>query len=273
MRIYARARRRMIKYSIFAGIFCLFLLNLFFQPFVHLFPGEKVTAPQTHEAEQIFSRRELLFEDYWRLLVQTGLGKPAVDRLRENPVQGKKLLLEIQKQYLEKRETVCRSGTLFTKQDLAEEHVKRRRILVDLEDGDILITFCSHSFGWRHGHAGLVVDAKRGKCLEAVTPGSVSCIKNVAHWKRYGEFAVLRLEKAPASVRKKAARFALENLTGVPYSLTSGFGKGENAAQCAYLVWRAFAHVGYDLDADGRHPVTVKDLAGSRALSVVQILK
>lgn len=41
--------------------------------------------------------------------------------------------------------------------------------------------------------------------------------------------------------------------------------------QCAYLVWYAWNHFGYDLDSDGGHFVTSADLLHSDLLEVVQV--
>ncbi len=137
--------------------------------------------------------------------------------------------------------------------------------LPPLEDGDILLTDCAHSFGWRHGHAGLVVDAEHGVTVEAVTCHSPSALQSVQRWRHYPTFTVLRLKDASPETRQAAARYAMEHLVDVDYSLVSGF-FGEKApeelggGQCAYLVWYAYQSQGFDLDSDGGKLVTVKDL-------------
>ena len=65
--------------------------------------------------------------------------------------------------------------------------------------------------------------------------------------------------------------YAKETLYDIPYHLSAGF-IGEKAPdttkpyfgmQCAYLVWYAWNHFGYDLDSDGGRLVTSADLLHS----------
>ena len=68
-------------------------------------------------------------------------------------------------------------------------------------------------------------------------------------------------------------------MCGVPYHLSAGF-IGAKAPEtdapyfgvhCAYLVWYAWNHFGYDLDSDGGRLVTASDLLHSDLLEVVQL--
>jgi uncharacterized protein YycO len=148
--------------------------------------------------------------------------------------------------------------------------------LPPLEDGDILLTFSTHTLGWHHGHAGLVIDAEKEKVLEAAILGSDSQVLNIRHWRNYADVTVLRLKDTDMETRQKIADFADENLRHTPYKLTSGlFGEKapepseEIGVQCAYLIWYAYQHFGVDLDADGGRLVTVKDIEQSPKLKVV----
>lgn len=150
----------------------------------------------------------------------------------------------------------------------------RKNPMPALEDGDILVTQCTHSFGWRHGHAALVVDAQAGQTLEAVTLGVPSGLGTVQSWQTYPSFAVLRLKSGDEALGRNVARYAAEHLQDIPYRLTSGFFGEKSPApprgsQCAYLVWYAYAQFGYDLDGDGGRLVTVKDLLQSPLLETV----
>lgn len=162
----------------------------------------------------------------------------------------------------------CRALNLFVREDDLTDGASQT--LPQLQDGDILITFSTHSFGWRHGHAGLVVDAKQGQVLEAFLLGEPSSVRSVEHWKYYSTLTVLRLKDTDPEIAKEAVAYALESLNGIPYHLTSGlWGEPDPeklSAQCAYLVWCAYAHCGFDLDSDGGKLVTVADLAGSPLL-------
>ena len=168
----------------------------------------------------------------------------------------------------------CRPLSLITREEyLTGGHT---HTLPPLEDGDILLTFSTHSFGWRHGHAGLVVDAEAGLVLEAVVLGRPSQILQVDHWQYYSTLLVLRPRDREAA--QGAVEYALAHLTNLPYRLTSGlWGSRELAgelagAQCAYLVWLAYYTQGLDLDGDGGRLVTVGDLAQSPELEQVACL-
>ena len=148
---------------------------------------------------------------------------------------------------------------------------------VDLQPGDILLTLSTHTLGWRHGHAGLVVDADT--VLECMTLGNDSEMASVKHWSTYSDFAVLRVKDVTPEIQAQVVEYAMKHLCGVPYRLSAGF-IGEKASdtkeawfglQCAYLVWYAWKQFGYDLDSDGGRLVTAKDLLQSPQLEVVQI--
>ncbi len=158
---------------------------------------------------------------------------------------------------------------------LREERLAGGRLhdLPPLEDGDILVTPCAHTFGWRHGHAGIVVNAAEGLTVEAVSIGTRSAVSSVRHWRTYPTFTVLRLKDADPVTRRAAGLYAQNHLVDLPYRLTSGLREKEPAeaacCHCAYLVWYAYRQFGYDLDGDGGHLVTVADLASSPYLEAV----
>ena len=171
-------------------------------------------------------------------------------------------------------EILCRPLSLITREEyLAQEPYPP---LPPLQDGDILLTFSTHSFGWRHGHAGLVVDGQDGRVLEAVVLGRPSAVCSAEHWRAYSTLLVLRPASVPAELPGQVAQYALEHLDAIPYHLTSGLGREKApgletgiGAQCAYLVWYAYFQFGYDLDGDGGRLVTVRDLASSPLLQVI----
>lgn len=148
--------------------------------------------------------------------------------------------------------------------------------LTDLQAGDIILTLSTHSLGWRHGHAGLILDGDT--VLECTTWGQKSTIVNLKHWSTYSNYAVLRIKDVTEELQQDVVSFARENLCGVPYHLSAGF-IGEKAPeledahfglQCAYLVWYAWEHFGYDLDSDGGRLVTAYDILNSDLVEVVQ---
>lgn len=147
----------------------------------------------------------------------------------------------------------------------------------NLEEGDILVTFCSHTYGWRNGHTGMVVDAQKGLTLESVVMGEPSCIQSLEKWRKYPSFIVLRLQGEGRKERQAIAQHALEKMQGIPYGFWSDFlehfGLEELVADtdCSHLIWQVYKEFGYDLDSDDGIFVTPKDIAMSEHLEVVQM--
>ena len=144
----------------------------------------------------------------------------------------------------------------------------------DIQDGDILVTDSTYCFCFRHGHAALVVDAKRGITLEAFGLGTESEYSGLQEWRRYPHVLILRL-KAPEAVRKAVVTYAKEHLLGIPYMLSPGAIDDKDmdeeywGTQCAHLVWSAFEALGYDIDGDGGWLVTPADFVKSGLLQIV----
>lgn len=225
-------------------------------------------------------------EDYRLLYRQTGLAAPALDALAS---QGRREeLFLLQEEYFKEVRISCRPNTILSREEyLVDEdgNPAKGMSIPCVEDGDILITFCSHAFGWRNGHAAIVVDGENRLVLEAQVLGSPSVIVSLDRWERYPSFLVLRLKDADQEERARIAAYAKERLTGIPYHLTAGMGErllgagiracaaGEQApagTQCAHLVWYAYAHFGYDLDSNGGLVVTPANIAQSDQLIIVQ---
>lgn len=232
----------------------------------------------------ILGKPSLTEADYDTLFLQTGLSRPAVDHLLTYGEPGRRQILDTQEQFFAPVTVVCDElfGP-FTKEDHLVDRDGGRAwapSLANLEVGDIILTFSTHSMGWRHGHAGVVVDDEGwGVTLEAVLIGTDSARMEAWHWQSYSNYIVLRLKDRTPELQDALADYALNYLDGIPYHLTSGF-LGPKApdpsapyfgVQCSYLVWYAFQHFGYDLDADGGRLVSVADLYGSPLLEVVQL--
>lgn len=161
---------------------------------------------------------------------------------------------------------------------IREEYVadgRGRRVMPsafsNLEDGDILVTDSTYCFFYRHGHAALVVDADRGITLESYGIGTKSRLSGVSEWCRYPHVLVLR-PILPKEIRSAVARYAMEELIGLPYRLSTGMigDKDMNeeywGTQCAHLVWIAYKKFGYDIDGDRGWLVTPADFVQSSLL-------
>lgn len=220
-------------------------------------------------------------EDYNTLLRQTGLGAAAVETLLGQGQQGIRRVLQYQNDFFAPSTARCAPMLgWFTRRDVRtddEGGVIRGPAFADLRPGDIIVSLSTHSLGWRHGHAGLVLSET--EVAESTVLGVPSSVRAAEDWREFSNYAVLRVRDVPAGVASAAAQYAREHLVGVPYRLTAGwFGpKAGNAAdpdfgaQCAYLVWYAWQQQGVDLDSDGGSLVTPLDILLSPKLEIVQI--
>ena len=96
-------------------------------------------------------RKENLTEaDYVLIFRQTGLARPGVDQLYASGRQQE--LLGLQQRFFADAEVECSHSNLFTR---SERLTNFRSLVYDVDflptvqDGDILITFNGHVFGWR----------------------------------------------------------------------------------------------------------------------------
>lgn len=221
--------------------------------------------------------------DYETIYLQTGLSKSAVDDLRAQGPVGLAQLMSIQDSFWTISEPLCKQLFFrFTMEDRMVDETGKSvygPLLPVLQNGDVLVTYATHSLGWRHGHAGVVVDAAQGITLEAAVIGSDAQYMDVNHWREYSSFLVLRLKDITPEQQTEVAQYCIDSLHGAPYHISSGlFGAkapdSDSAlfgVQCSYLVWYAYQHFGYDVDGDGGGLVTVNDLASSPLFEIVQI--
>lgn len=290
------------------GRICRVVLPVSLAFFLFLYIWVARAIPQAHIYPQVERTdiRELLKvaegseADLQLLSAQTGLHPESIQKLlREGREQE---LLQIQQQYfapvhIESLHTtpLTISETVVNKQGDIDHGMP----LVDVEDGDILLTKNSRFLGWRNGHAALVVDAEKGWILEAIMPGTNTKISPISKWSTYPSFLVLRLkdkykksvEDGEIPLAKQVADYASEELMNVPYRLLAGvadrsllkkvgtveaagqdefFGPALKGTQCAHLVWYAYKQFGIDLDSDGGLVVTPFDIQNSDYLEIIQ---
>lgn len=227
---------------------------------------------------EIIEKPVLSEEDYHTLLMQTGLGKPSVDYLLEHG--DKSDFLQLQKNFFSEPTVFCDKNTPVSAEEMVTDG-RGNKIpgtkIIGLEDGDILITSCCHTFGWRNGHAALVVDAENHTALESVVMGTDSCLQDTSKWESFPAFMVFRLKGVSPEEREEIVENAVEKLNGIPYGLTVGlfsdkFSQEEvTATHCAHLVWQAYRMFGFDLDSNGGPIVTPQDLSKSPLLELKQV--
>ena len=163
----------------------------------------------------------------------------------------------------------------FTREDRLGDSISTP--FYDLQPGDIILTLSTHSAGWRHGHAGIIVD--EFTILECQQIGSKSSLENIYYWKNYTNYAVLRVKDITTEKQEEMIDYSLENLRGIKYNLFSGmFGdkapdiKNKNfGLYCTNLIWYAWNNFGIDLDSDGGRIVSAYDILHSDKLEIVQL--
>lgn len=233
------------------------------------------------ELGPVLSEKTLKSEDYDLLMRQTGLGKSAVNLLKAQGEEGVQQILHYQDLFFAQRYIQCEPMLgWFTREDVMTTESgepMRAPPIIAAEPGDIIVSLSTHSFGWKHGHAGLVVDAET--TLESRVLGQNSETSSIDSWRQFANYAVLRVKDASPEERQKVADYGMEVLHDVPYRLTAGVFHEKAASQesqffglqCAYLVWYAWQHFGVDLDSDEGRIVTPLDLCVSDRLEVVQM--
>ena len=228
--------------------------------------------------EKFENNMTLTESDYEEIFNQSGLGKPAVNRLLDDGRPDK--IEEYRDYYLKDKEFYCyRKGVFACHEHITD--VEGENIynpdFADLQNGDIIITLSIHSLGWRHGHATIITDAENGKGVQAVMIGEKSNTSLVGSWTKYPLVAVLRPKNVSENVRNQAGEYAEENLKGLYYSLFGGVFSGRNpdkplkTTQCAHLVWYAYMTCGVDIAPESGRIITPKDFLKSENLQIVQV--
>ena len=240
-------------------------------------------APQYEKRElrAVLSQRSFGAEEQALLLRQTGLGRGAVELLKAQGEPGIQKILQTQQAFFAPRRIRCAPMLgWFTREDIMTDEAGtplKAPPIVAAQPGDIIISLSTHSFGWKHGHAGLVIDGET--TLESRVLGQNSETGSLENWRRFSSYAVLRVKGSTPAQRQAVAQYGMEVLHDVPYRLTAGMFREKAATQespffglqCAYLVWYAWQHFGVDLDSDGGRIVTPRDLCLSDRLEVVQV--
>lgn len=170
-----------------------------------------------------------------------------------------------------KVECVHLLGFLTMEERLVEESYE----IKDPQPGDILITLSTHSLGWRHGHAALVID--ENTTLECVSLGTKSQLCPMTNWESYSNCALLRIKGITQKEQEDVVEYALTYLTDVDYRMYAGIfddrdelsDTPEYGLQCSFLVWYAWTYLSYDLDSDGGWLVTSHDLLHSEKVEVI----
>ena len=222
--------------------------------------------------DEVLEKDYLTDEDFNFIFKQTGVSplgiKELIDTYRQDDLIQLNTLFfskpDVKKQYI------------FFPFTSEERNIHQKTPLAPLKNGDILITFNTHTLDWRHGHAAIVTHAVSGEILEHKSIGNVSEITNIRFWQSYPAFLILR--HPDNEVAEKAASYAKNTLVGIDYNLFAGFTKKDKSdeitpsgSHCSHIVWQAYKAVGVDIDFDDGRIVTPFDVASSKKLRLVQI--
>lgn len=255
------------------------------EPLAHRQPKYKQI--NQSELKSILAKPFLKKEDYQKITAQTGFSAKLIQALKDAGREDE--IYTAQQLFFQPVKIRCKTGTILTREeyiiDESNNPIMGMKIPM-VEEGDILVTNCSHCLGWRNGHAGIVVDADKRLLLEAQVLGKPSCLTSLEHWQYYPSFLVLRLKDADKQTRQAIAEYAKTKLIDIDYHLTAFTNKTMpqtilsdtllkdekpiSGTQCAHLIWYAYYQAGYDLDSDGGYIVTPADLAESPLLEVIQ---
>ncbi|MDD6202060.1 MAG: hypothetical protein PUB13_03850 [Lachnospiraceae bacterium] len=260
----------------------IFLLSVFYaqKEFAH---RNGIYRPKHQKLDilPILEKESLSQDDYEILFSQTGLSKEPVDLLLSDQIHGKERLLSYQEAYFRPRYTKCTSifGPFVCTDVLTDASgaALPSPEIVLARPGDILVSFSTHSFGWRHGHAALVLDKNR--TIECRVIGTKSSLSTVSRWKGYSCYAVLRVKNVSPKRLKQAASFAENHLYNLPYRLLSSLFYPTSASydklgfgvNCSTLIWYAYESIGINLNSSSFKITTPHDLFTSPMVEVIQI--
>ncbi|HEX2925596.1 MAG TPA: hypothetical protein VHP38_04980 [Ruminiclostridium sp.] len=265
--IRKRGRLILIFFGIVICSYCIFILTSYFDT------GYSPEGPKL-DISNILKKAELSVGDYSLLYRQTGLSVSAIDDFRLSP-DGNAKILTIQNNYFQKHKVFREQLNPFTVQEsiMVNGSLSRFIQMAPVKNGDILLTKSCYTFFWRHGHCGIVIDAKKGITLESLTPGTISRTQDISKWQYFPTLKILRLKNADQKILDNIASYAAKNLSGIKYSICSPKRFDDikpKVENCSEMIWQAFYHYGYDLDGNKGLLVTPSDLAKSDLMEVVQ---
>lgn len=217
----------------------------------------------------VLAQETLSESDYELLYRQTGLTRLGIDRALARGTAGIARIKAIQDRFFTESTTVRDPFAPWT----CTDHADQPGVNIFLEEGDVIVTSSTHISCFRVGHAGIVVDGRRERILQAKNYGEPSSETGADYFTDRVNFMILR-PKAEQEVLEQAAAYAEENLKGIPYSAFAGIFTAKDSiqkTQCAHLVWYAYRQFGLDLDGNGGAIVLPFDLANSSQMELVQV--
>jgi uncharacterized protein YycO len=257
--------------SLFTLLINLYCVFIFFNMYNSIYVP---TAPKS-DISLLLSSKVINQNDYPLLFSQTGLARVAIDDLLSQK-NGVNKILSYQDSYYSKKNIFIEKLNPFTSQEnlmVSSTMNNIRPKLAPLKNGDILLTKSTHTLYWRHGHCGIVIDAKNGITLESLEPGTLSMQQNISKWQSYPTLKLMRLKGVNQEKLDEIAQYAVKELEGVDYSIFASKKHGGKlvTVNCSQIIYQAFIHFGYDIDSNKGIFVTPENIAKSKLLDIVQI--
>ena len=114
--------------------------------------------------------------DLKTIFLQTGIAEKTAEKMIKDGRFNE--ILEAQEDFFGFYDVECNPMIKwFTREERLKDESYR---LYDLQPGDILVTLSTHTWGWRHGHAGLVYD--EFSVIESIAIGVDSSKENIFYW-------------------------------------------------------------------------------------------
>ena len=265
-----------LKLRTFLIIFSVSFISIFFLHMGYLILTPRYT-PQVEALDltSILEKENLSQSDYTILFEQTGLSQPIIDELRTSP-DFKEKVIRFQTNYLKEVNVYTEYLPPLTLCEMvgdSKSNTNEKAFeLAPYHNGYLFFTKSTFTMNWRHGHIGIVTDEIRGITLEALNPGSPSMEQPISKWEYYPTFKMMRLKDASLEELNTISEYANTYLKGLPYNILADKAQDPlTDTHCSLLIWQAFKHFGYDLDATGGLIVSPKDIARSPLLEVLQI--
>ncbi len=232
-------------------------------------PYEKV------DISPLLEKRTYSDEEYAILYAQTGIAKPIIDEIKQTN-DFKSRMLAYQNYYFSNVMVKAKPMSPVTFYEVSEDENNKPVKLFELapyKNGDIFFHKSTHTLNWRHGHVGIVVDAKHGKVLESLEPGTISVLQDAEKWTYFPTFRMMRLKNISTEKMDEIASYTKEHLSGIPYSILSLKSNKSDvtATHCSLLIWQAYDAFGINLDSNKGLFTSPKDLASSDYLETLQV--
>ncbi|MHB8062837.1 MAG: hypothetical protein ACYDG2_09430 [Ruminiclostridium sp.] len=266
-KIKSKSKAIISLFALFISLYCSFV-------FANMYNSYYSPKSPKLDIVPILSNKVITQKDYSLLFSQTGLAKPAIDDLLFQK-NGLNKILSYQAGYYTKNKIYIEKLNPFTSQEniLVSSTINDSHKLAPLKNGDILLTKSTHTLYWRHGHCGIVIDAKNGITLESLQPGTLSIQQNISKWQAYPTLKLMRLRGVNQDKLDEVAGYAAEALLGIDYGIFASKKHKDKfaAVNCSQLLYQAFIHFGYDIDSNKGIFVTPENIAKSKLLDIVQI--